>query len=95
MLEAEYDVWRRGPPACCSPRTRVAGGKIETLGGWMTPTPRGPPGRNLIGCNADRGHHLPRWALQVEGLGLGKAPLQPAAPRPPARSSNTISPCRG
>jgi len=27
------------PGACCSTPTRVAGGKIETLGDWATPTP--------------------------------------------------------
>jgi hypothetical protein len=59
------------------------------------PTPRGPPGQNLIGtCNTDRGDHLPRSALQVASQ-LGNAPLQPPAPRPPAGvSCNTISHAR-
>jgi hypothetical protein len=45
MLEADTSQGRSrrldgaNPPACCGPRSRVAGGKMETLGSWTNPHP--------------------------------------------------------
>jgi hypothetical protein len=93
VLEADYDVSMANSPARCSPRTHCWRRNRDPRQLDEPPPPSAPPGRDF-NWRMQRGSRRPSAEVGPSGCrpsGLGKAPLQPAAPRPPAGvSSNTI-----